>query len=62
MGIRDWIKKAEEVAKEHPAESAEILKRAEEFVEDDTGHKYDEQITKGLEEVERTFDGADDDA
>ncbi|WP_049560095.1 antitoxin [Nonomuraea sp. SBT364] len=55
MGIKDWIKKAEELAEEHPAETAEILDKAEEFVENDTGHKYDKQIQQGLDEVKRTM-------
>ncbi|MEV3978573.1 Rv0909 family putative TA system antitoxin [Nonomuraea sp. NPDC003560] len=57
MGISDWLKKAEDLAKEHPAETAEVLRRAEEFVEDDTGHQYDQQIKKGLEAVEEAFGG-----
>ncbi|WP_283138835.1 antitoxin [Rhizohabitans arisaemae] len=55
MGVEDWLKKAENVAKEHTTEADEVLKDAEEFVEDRTAHKYDKQIEEGVEAVEHTF-------
>ncbi|GII93409.1 antitoxin [Sinosporangium siamense] len=55
MGVTDWLRKAANVAKGHAVETDEVLKDAEEFAEDRTAHKYDQQLEEGVEALERTF-------
>ncbi|MFI6786290.1 antitoxin [Nonomuraea sp. NPDC050383] len=55
MGIGEWLKKAKDVAKEHSTQTDEALRKAEQFAQERTGHKYDEQIGQGFDAVERTY-------
>ncbi|MFC5825806.1 antitoxin [Nonomuraea insulae] len=55
--IAEWLKKAENLARGHSKQTDQVLDRAEEFVKERTGHKYDEQITKGVDSVQRRYGG-----
>ncbi|MCD0481760.1 antitoxin [Streptacidiphilus sp. ASG 303] len=52
-GIGDWADRARKLAEEHPDQVDRAADRAEEFADERTGHKYDEQIERGVDEVQR---------
>ncbi|TYB57801.1 antitoxin [Nonomuraea sp. PA05] len=55
--IGDWLKKAENLARGHSKQADQALDRAERYVKERTGHKYDDQITKGVDAVQRRYGG-----
>lgn len=55
--IGEWLKKAENLARGHSKQTDQVLERAEQFAKERTGHKYDEQITKGVDSVQRRYGG-----
>ncbi|GAA2206492.1 hypothetical protein GCM10009850_019500 [Nonomuraea monospora] len=55
--IGDWLKKAENLARGHSKQADQVLDRAERYVKERTGHKYDDQITKGVDAVQRRYGG-----
>jgi hypothetical protein len=55
--IGEWLKKAEELARGHSKQADQILDRAEQYAKERTGHKYDDQIGKGVDEVQRRYGG-----
>ncbi|MEU6714210.1 antitoxin [Nonomuraea sp. NPDC046802] len=55
--IAEWLKKAENLARGHSKQADQVLDRAEKIAKERTGHKYDEQIDKGVDEVQRRYGG-----
>ncbi|GAA4960764.1 hypothetical protein HD597_012608 [Nonomuraea thailandensis] len=55
--IGDWLKKAENLARGHSKQADQVLDRAERYVKERTGHKYDDQISKGADAVQRRYGG-----
>ncbi|MCF6471319.1 antitoxin [Nonomuraea sp. MG754425] len=55
--IAEWLKKAEDLARGHSKQADEVLDRAEQYVKERTGHKYDDQISKGADAVQRRYGG-----
>ncbi|UBU11266.1 antitoxin [Nonomuraea gerenzanensis] len=55
--IGDWLKKAEDLARGHSKQADQVLDRAERYVKERTGHKYDDQIGKGADAVQRRYGG-----
>ncbi|SEN42390.1 antitoxin [Nonomuraea pusilla] len=55
--IGEWLKKAENLARGHSKQADELVDRAERFAKERTGHKYDEQIGKGADAVQRRYGG-----
>jgi len=56
MGLSEEAKiakQAEDLAKEHPQQVEEAVTNAEKFAQDRTGHRHDEQIAKGGDELEK---------
>ncbi|MEV0616870.1 antitoxin [Nonomuraea sp. NPDC050404] len=53
--IGDWLKKAEDLARGHSKQADQVIDRAEQFVKERTGHKYDDQIGKGADAVQRRY-------
>jgi hypothetical protein len=57
MGIGNWVKKAEDMARKHSKHVDKALDKGEEQVKRRTGHKYDEQIRRGADQVQRRYGG-----
>jgi hypothetical protein len=55
--IGDWLKKAENLARGHSKQADQVLDRAEQYAKERTGHKYDDQIGKGADAVQRRYGG-----
>ncbi|MEV4073378.1 antitoxin [Nonomuraea fuscirosea] len=55
--IAEWLKKAENLARGHSKQADQVLDRAEEFAKERTGHKYDDQISKGADTVQQRYGG-----
>ncbi|SEG87758.1 MT0933-like antitoxin protein [Nonomuraea solani] len=55
--IGQWLKKAEDLARGHSKQADQVIDRAEQFVKEKTGHKYDDQIGKGADAVQRRYGG-----
>ncbi|GAA2904349.1 antitoxin [Nonomuraea rubra] len=55
--IGEWLKKAENLARGHSKQADQVLDRAERYVKERTGHKYDDQISKGADAVQRRYGG-----
>ncbi|TDD23112.1 antitoxin [Nonomuraea diastatica] len=55
--IGEWLKKAENLARGHSKHADQVLDRAEEYAKERTGHKYDEQISKGADAVQQRYGG-----
>ncbi|MEV1177757.1 antitoxin [Nonomuraea sp. NPDC049784] len=55
--IGEWLKKAENLARGHSKEADQLVDRAEQIAKERTGHKYDEQISKGADAVQRRYGG-----
>ncbi|MEV5497310.1 antitoxin [Nonomuraea fuscirosea] len=55
--IAEWLKKAENLARGHSKQADQVLDRAEEFAKERTGHKYDDQISKGADAVQQRYGG-----
>ncbi|MEV0236145.1 antitoxin [Nonomuraea sp. NPDC050786] len=55
--IGEWLKKAENLARGHSKQADQLLDRAERIAKERTGHKYDEQISKGADAVQRRYGG-----
>ncbi|TMR96316.1 antitoxin [Nonomuraea basaltis] len=53
----EWLKKAQNLARGHSKQTDELLDKAERYAKERTGHKYDEQIDKGAEAVQRRYGG-----
>ncbi|RSN09413.1 antitoxin [Nonomuraea sp. WAC 01424] len=58
MSAQDWVKKAEELAKQHPQQADQLLDRVEDEIEERTGHKFDEQVEQGTDAVRRSYGGS----
>ncbi|TMR35709.1 antitoxin [Nonomuraea zeae] len=58
----EWLKKAENLARGHSKQADQILDRAEQYAKERTGHKYDDQIGKGVDAVQRRYGGGADPA
>ncbi|MEU4578842.1 antitoxin [Nonomuraea sp. ATR24] len=56
-GIGDWVRKAENLARKHSKHVDKAVDKAEEMAKKRTGHKYDEQIGRGVDEVQRRYGG-----
>ncbi|MEW9552141.1 antitoxin [Nonomuraea sp. NPDC050783] len=57
--MSEWLRKAENLARGHSKQADQVLDRAERFAKERTGHKYDEQIEKGVDAVQRRYGGGD---
>ncbi|GAA1634247.1 hypothetical protein GCM10009733_034070 [Nonomuraea maheshkhaliensis] len=55
--IAEWLKKAENLARGHSKQADQILDRAEKYAKERTGHKYDDQISKGTDAVQQRYGG-----
>ncbi|MEU8397182.1 antitoxin [Nonomuraea sp. NPDC048892] len=55
--IAEWLKKAENLARGHSKQADQMLDRAEEYAKERTGHKYDDQISKGADAVQERYGG-----
>lgn len=55
--IQEWLRKAEDFARGHSKQTDQMVDRAEEFAKERTGHKYDDQIGKGADAVQRRYGG-----
>ncbi|WP_433431770.1 antitoxin [Nonomuraea sp. CA-141351] len=55
--IGEWLKKAENLARGHSKQADQVVERAEQIAKERTGHKYDEQISKGADAVQRRYGG-----
>ncbi|GAA3642638.1 hypothetical protein GCM10022224_001240 [Nonomuraea antimicrobica] len=55
--IAEWLKKAENLARGHSKQADQVLDRAERYVKERTGHKYDDQIDKGVDSVQSRYGG-----
>lgn len=54
--IGEWIEKLKDLARGHPRQADEMLRRAEQFANERTGNKYGEQIAKGREALRRQYE------
>ncbi|PZG10433.1 antitoxin [Nonomuraea aridisoli] len=57
--IAEWLKKAENLARGHSKQADQVLDRAEQYAKERTGHKYDEQISKGADAVQQRYGGGE---
>ncbi|MFG1705257.1 antitoxin [Nonomuraea sp. M3C6] len=57
--IGEWLKKAENLARGHSKQADQLLDKAERYTKERTGHKYDEQIDKGTDAVQRRYGGGE---
>ena len=57
MGIGDWLRKVESLARKHSKHADQALDKAEQIAKERTGHKYDEHISKGADAVQRRYGG-----
>ncbi|MEW1839090.1 antitoxin [Nonomuraea angiospora] len=55
--IGEWLKKAENLARGHSKQADQLLDRAERYAKERTGHKYDDQISKGADAVQERYGG-----
>ncbi|MGP3936653.1 antitoxin [Nonomuraea sp. KM88] len=55
--IGEWLKKAENLARGHSKQADQVLDRAEQYAKERTGHKYDDQISKGADTVQQRYGG-----
>jgi hypothetical protein len=54
--IGEWIAKLKDLARGHPQQADEMLRRAERFANERTGNKYGEQIAKGRDVLRRQYE------
>ena len=54
--IGEWIAKLKDLARGHPQQADEMLRRAEQFANERTGNKYGEQIAKGRDALRRQYE------
>ncbi|SFF77216.1 MT0933-like antitoxin protein [Actinacidiphila alni] len=57
----DLVNKAKEAAKDHPDQVDKAADRGQDFAQDRTGHKYDDQIDRGVDSVQKAYGGDADD-
>ena len=57
MGFADEAKKAEELAKQHPQQVDKAVEEGEKAAQEHTGHRYDKEIGKGGDQLERQIGG-----
>lgn len=57
----DEIQKAEQLAKDHPQQADEALKKGEQFAEERTDHRFDKQIGAAGDQVEQRYGGGQQD-
>ncbi|MGW0199833.1 antitoxin [Nonomuraea sp. NPDC003201] len=55
--IGEWLKKVENLARGHSKQADQLLDRAERYAKERTGHKYDDQISKGADAVQQRYGG-----
>jgi hypothetical protein len=60
MGLRDWANKAKDLAGKHPDQADKMADRAEGEAQQRTGHRYDEQIGKGVDDIQSRYGGGKD--
>jgi uncharacterized membrane protein YoaK (UPF0700 family) len=53
----EGIQKAEQLAKDHPQQADEALQKGEQFAEQETGHRFDQQIGTAGQQAEQRFGG-----
>lgn len=54
--LRDLTKEAEQIAREHPQETQQVLNKAEHIIDEKTGGKHSEQLDKGAERLKERLD------
>ena len=52
-GLGEYAQKAEQYAKDHPDQVDKGVQRGEKSVEQDTDHRFDQQVGEGGEQIER---------
>ncbi|MFI7128591.1 antitoxin [Nonomuraea sp. NPDC050153] len=57
--IAEWLKKAENLARGHSKQADQVVDRAEQYAKERTGHKYDEQISKGADALQERYGGGE---
>jgi hypothetical protein len=57
----DEIQKAEQLAKDHPQQADEALQKGEQFAEERTDHRFDQQIGAAGDKVEQRYGGGQQD-
>lgn len=58
--VGDFAKKAEQFGKDHPQDVDKGVEEAEKFADERTGNKYEDQVKKGGEQVEKRLGGGQD--
>ncbi|WP_037569900.1 antitoxin [Phaeacidiphilus oryzae] len=56
-GLGDFARKAEEWAEDNPEIARKGIDRAEAFAQDQTGHRFDDQISAGADQLANRFTG-----
>ncbi|MBS2963353.1 antitoxin [Actinocrinis puniceicyclus] len=54
------MRKAEQLAKEHPEQAKQALQKGEQFAEQRTDHRFDQQIDAAGRQAEQRFGGGQD--
>jgi hypothetical protein len=55
--MSDFVHKAEDLAKQHPQQADQALRKGGEEVDKHTGDKYHNQVDKGVDEAEKFLGG-----
>jgi hypothetical protein len=55
--FEDLERDAEDLAKKDPQLADEGLQQVENFAEQETGHRFDQQISEGVDQVEQQYGG-----
>jgi hypothetical protein len=61
MGISEWANKAKRLAQSHSAQVDKAADRVERTIDERTGHRYDDQVEKGMDQVQRQYGGGEGD-
>ena len=57
----DEIQKAEQLAKDHPQQADQAMQKGEQFAEQETGHRFDQQIGAAGDQVQQRYGGGQQD-
>ena len=57
--MRDFMDKAEDVAKQHPKQADEGTQKAGQEIDQRTGDRYDKQVQKGEQEAQQRINQGD---
>ncbi|SHM78399.1 antitoxin [Actinacidiphila paucisporea] len=60
-GLGDLAAKAKKAAQEHPDQVDKAADKVQDFVQDHTGHRHDQQIDRGVDAAQRSYGGNADD-